>query len=505
MKKRAGFAAVALSLTTVATATGFTAAPSVSSGPRDGLDRFRNQQLSWTDCADGELAKSGTECADVTVPLDYGKPAGRTLTVAISRIRSTDPDQRRGILQTNPGGPGGPGLGMPADLRKKMTPQVAAAYDIIGMDTRGLGRSTPLDCGLDRMSWMRSTGSDRAGFDESVRLAKDDARKCWEKYPDVLPHLSTRNIARDVDVIRRVLGERKTSWFGQSYGTILGATYAQMFPRRVDRIVLDSAADPAQYGLRMFQDMGAANERALDDLADWAAPRHERYGLGADPAAVRATVEGLIQRAERQPISIGGHRLDDHQLPFVLYFFGTNEIDNEVYAQTLRQLLDAADGKPVTVSEQLGGLLNAMFRPAETGTGPQYAATLGVLCADTVMPRDPETYWTAIQRARPEQPVFAPVHNAPVPCSFWKEKPRERLTKVSNDLPALQIQATGDTRTTYRQGLGMHRAMRGSVLVTVPERVHAVFVSSPNDCAGKAVNDYLLKGSLPARDTVCDD
>ncbi|MFD9421449.1 MULTISPECIES: alpha/beta fold hydrolase [unclassified Streptomyces] len=121
---------------------------------------------------------------------------------------------------------------------------MAAVYDIIGMDTRGLGRSTPVDCGLTRGTWLHAPGADRAGFDQSVRLSRMDARRCWDKHPDVLPHLSTRNIARDVDIVRSVLGERRTSLFGQSYGTVLGSTFAQMFPRRVDRLVLDSAPIP---------------------------------------------------------------------------------------------------------------------------------------------------------------------------------------------------------------------------------------------------------------------
>ncbi|WP_242578842.1 alpha/beta hydrolase [Streptomyces sp. MST-110588] len=384
-----------------------------------------------------------------------------------------------------------------------MPPEVAAAYDIIGMDTRGVGASSPLDCGLTRMSWLRSVGTDLAGFEKSWRLAKDDADACWKKYPGILAHLSTRNIARDADLVRSVLGERKTSWFGESYGTVLGATYAQMFPDRVDRLVLDSALDPAKYGMRSFQDMGPANERALDAFAAWAAPRDRRYGLGATPAAVRATVEKLVRRAEAEPIPIAGFRLDGYLLPYVLYIYGTDEADNADYARALRQLLDAADGKPVQPTQQLSELLTLMFRPWTAGADRDLAATLGVLCADVTMPRDPGWYRKAVERARPTQPVFGPMHNGPVPCAFWKEKPREPLTRISNDLPALQIQATGDTHTTYEEGLGMHRAIRGSRLVTVPVRAHTVYLSAHSPCAKKAVNDYLLNGTLPRKDTTC--
>ncbi|MFB9781740.1 alpha/beta fold hydrolase [Rhodococcus baikonurensis] len=192
----------------------------------------------------------------VTVPLDYSAADGKTIEVAISRVASTDPAQRRGILLTNPGGPGGRGLGLPEILNAGMTPEVAAAYDVIGMDTRGLGKSTPIDCGVEQMTWMRSPGTTDEGWNESVALAREAADKCWDKYPDYLPHINTQNIARDLDVIRGALDQEKASYFGWSYGTYLGATYAQMFPDRIDRVVLDSAPDPKKYGYEMFPGHG---------------------------------------------------------------------------------------------------------------------------------------------------------------------------------------------------------------------------------------------------------
>ncbi|MGP9022638.1 alpha/beta hydrolase [Streptomyces sp. BR1] len=492
-----------LTLALAAVATGLAPGTTAKAAAPDDLDRFRHQPLEWTACKDAQLTESGTECATLKVPLDYARPQGRTLDLAISRIKATSSVKRRGILQTNPGGPGARGLSLPSDLRQKMSPEVAAAYDVIGMDARGVGESSPLNCGLNRASWLRSVGTTRAGFDESWRLAKNDATACWSKYPDVLPYFTTRNTARDMDLVRSVLGERKTSFFGQSYGTYLGATYAQMFPGRVDRLVLDSSLDPVRYGMRMMQDMGPANERAIDDFAGWAARHDAEYRLGATPAAVRATIEGLVRRAEAKPIPIAGFRLDGYMLPYALFAFGTDEAENAQYAGALRQLLDAADGKPVEATPELRELLTLMFHPQGTGADIDLSATLAVLCGDVTMPRDPEWYRTAIERARPTQPVFGPMHNGPTPCAFWKEKPREKPTRIDNDVPALQIQATGDTHAPYEEGLGMHRAMRGSRLVTVPVRVHTVYLSDHSPCAKKTVDDYLAEGRLPARDTTC--
>ncbi|MFE3017425.1 alpha/beta hydrolase [Streptomyces sp. NPDC059256] len=507
MKRTAVLGAVALSIAALAMTAGAPVAASPTAGDH-ALERFRKQPVTWTACRDVSLAASGTRCARITVPLDYGRPGGRTIEIAISRITSSDPAKRRGILQTNPGGPGVRGLAMPRDLRRVMSPGVAAAYDVIGMDTRGLGESTPADCGLDRSSWLLyAPGPDRAGFDESVRLARKDARTCWDEQADLLPHLSTRNVARDVDIVRSALGEAKTSWFGHSYGTVLGSTYAQMFPQRVDRLVLDSAPDPAEYPLRMVRRTGLANERALDDFARWVAPRHGEYGLGRTPAEVRAGVEAMVARARKAPIHLGGHRISDHELPLLFYVSVTDDTADPQFAQMLRILSDAAtataDGKPVTVPPWLQGILDLLFASVGSDRAADYAGQLGIVCADAAMPSDPEHYWRAVQRVRASQPVFGPLTHAPLPCAFWPEQPRESLTRIDNEVPALQVQATGDSRTTYESGLRMHRAMRGSRLVTVPVRGHTIYGHYPNDCVDETVNTYLLHGTLPGRDIVC--
>ncbi|MFJ9605982.1 alpha/beta hydrolase [Kitasatospora sp. NPDC101176] len=469
----------------------------------DGLAAYRHQPVTWATCADPGLAASGTECATLKVPLDYRAPRGRTLDLAISRIRASDPAERRGILQTNPGGPGSRGLDMPTALLARAAPEVAAAYDVIGMDTRGTGASGALDCGLERGSWLRSVGTDQSGFEESRRLAKNDADACWAKYPDLLPHLTTRNIARDVDLVRAALGERRTSWFGQSYGSLLGAVYAQMFPGRVDRLVLDSAPDPARYGILMFQDMGPAHERALDDFAAWAAPHHREYGLGATPAAVRATVENLVRRAEAAPIAVDGFQVDGRLLPVLLTVCQGDDRDGADYAAVLRQLLDAADGKPVQVTPGLHELLTVVFQPRSVGADLDLASAMAVLCDDVAMPRDPQWYRAAVERSRASQPVFGPVYNGPTPCAFWPQAPRETPVEVDNAVPALQIQSTGDTHTTYPEALAMHTRLHGSRLVTVPGRTHGLYLGGYSPCAQQAVDAYLVTGALPAADTTC--
>ncbi|MGC0362616.1 pimeloyl-ACP methyl ester carboxylesterase [Rhodococcus sp. 27YEA15] len=491
---------------TTAESSDTTASASATASPSAAMDlsSYQNQSLAWTSCDEDTAAGPDSECALVTVPLDYSDPSGETIQVAISRLASTDPAERRGILLTNPGGPGGRGLGLPAILREGMTPDVAATYDVIGMDTRGLGKSTPLDCGLTQMTWMRAPGTTEQGWNESVDLAREAADKCWDKYPNYLPHINTQNIARDLDVIRAALGQDKASYFGWSYGTFLGATYTQMFPDKIDRVVLDSAPDPAKYGYQMFQDMGPANEKAIDDFSRWAAQRDATYALGSTPAQVRAMIEKLVSDAASAPIQVGEYQVDDHVLPFLMYFNATtdSEKDSAAFAQTLTQLRDVANGKSVeTIHPKLAGLLNAWFH-TEIRTGADYAGTIAIVCGDVSMSNDPQWYRDRFEEHREDQPIFAGIHNTILPCAFWRAEPPARIT-VDNDVPALHIQATGDTRTTYEEGIGMHEAMRGSRLVTVPGRTHAVFPDYENSCANAAVNSYLLDGTLPETDIEC--
>ncbi|CCH28148.1 alpha/beta fold hydrolase [Actinosynnema sp. NPDC047251] len=475
------------------------AAPAGESA-RGGLSRFYDQRLDWKSCDDGLLDASGAQCADVTVPLDYQQPRGRTITVAISRLKATDPAQRRGIMLSNPGGPGGPGLAMMARIKGTMSPAVQARYDLVGMDPRGVGRSTPIDCGWPEAFMQRSAGYDRAAFDRSVAFAADRARRCAEKEGGRLPHITTRNTARDMDVVRGAMGEKRISYLGWSYGTYLGAVYTQMFPQRTDRFVLDSAIDPAEYGTEVTRAMGAPSEAVLDDWAAWTARRDAEYHLGTTGKQVRGAVEGLVRQAAKAPIKVGDYAVDAHVLPFLLAGPLPSPGQYAGYTQYVRQLLDAAAGAPVVPGGELEASLTAVFRP---GAATDDDAQAAVFCGDVSYPRDPEWYWKKVQRSRAAQPVFGAFVNNITACAFWA-KPREERTVVRNDRPALIVQATGDFRTAYGQGVGLHKAMTGSRLVTLKDvAVHGVFGRYPDKCAEDAVNTYLADGRLPAQNITC--
>ncbi|MEW2414762.1 alpha/beta hydrolase [Streptomyces sp. NPDC046866] len=477
-----------------------------------GLDRYYRQHPAWRSCVLGPddevgqgLEKAGAQCADVTVPLDYSDPLGRTLTVAVSRIRATDARRRIGVLLVNPGGPGGTGLDLAPEVRTAMK-DVGARYDVIGMDPRFVGRSTPLDCGWPVGVTLLSPGGDRAGFDRQVAFQKDLADRCRTTNASVLPHVSTRNTARDMDVVRGALGERKISYLGYSYGTYLGTVYTGMFPGRHDRVVLDGALDPRRYGPRLMRGVERENEQALADWAAWAAARDGDYGLGRTRTEVLAAVDRITAAAGRGPLTVGTgsetFRLDAAQVPFVVFSGLSDDTDGAraELAEALSVLARAAEGRATPVPPGLAQLLRFTLTSAGSAYG---SAQTAVLCGDVAAPRDVEQYWRDVEDSRAEHPLFGPLTAAVGPCAFW-DPPREEPAPVRRETAALIVAATGDPRTPYTGSVALRNLLPHSRLVTLRgANRHGIYGEYGSSCVDDAVNAYLATGRLPARDLTC--
>ncbi|MFE6403518.1 alpha/beta hydrolase [Streptomyces alboflavus] len=482
-----------------------------AAAPAAGLGRFHDQRLDWRSCVLGPgdetghaLAKAGARCADVTVPLDHSDPGGRTITVAISRIKATDTRHRVGPLLLNGGGPGGTSLGDAPDIHKAMK-DVAARYDIIGVDPRFVGRSTPLDCAWPVSSAIFSAGVGRAGFDRQVALHKDLAAKCRTTNKSVLPFVTTRDTARDMDVIRGALGERKISYLGYSYGTYLGTVYTQMFPGRYDRVVLDGALDPRRYTPRLLRGTEAENDQALSDWARWAARRHDTYGLGRTRAQVLAAVDRTIAASARG-LTVGtapdAFRLDDTTVPTLLAMGIADDTDDAraTLGEQVSVLVRAAEGRPTRLSPEFAEALRGYVTGKESHYGSVQTA---ILCGDAAAPRDPERYWRDIQRSRAAHPVMGPLANNINPCAFW-DPPREEPTQVRRDAPALLVGATGDPRSDYQGTVALHGMLPSSKLITLKgANRHGIYGYYGNACVDARVNAYLDSGKLPGKDLTC--
>ncbi|MCX4967222.1 alpha/beta hydrolase [Streptomyces sp. NBC_00654] len=502
--------ALAACLGTAPTATA-TAAPAAPKSEAR-LDRYYDQRLIWGSCANGpgdtmgrDLDRAGVQCAEVTVPLDYAAPRGRTITVAISRLKATDTRHRIGSILLNNGGPGGTALESPPEFHARMK-TVGPRYDIVGFDPRFVGRSTPLDCGLPVGTNLFSAGLSRASFERQVVLQKDLADKCRATNASVLPHVSTRNTARDMDVIRGALGEKKISYFGYSYGTYLGTVYTQMFPGRSDRMVLDGAIDPRKFGPQLLKDAVGENEQALADWATWTAARNDTYGLGRTRAQVLATIDRVIRASARGPLTVGtapeSFQLDDTRIPLILVagLDSDTETSRAALGEQVSELKKAAAGQLTRLSPQFAAILRFTMTAEQSHHGSVQSA---VICGDRAAPRDPEVYWRDIERSRAASPRFGPLAGNINPCAFW-DRPREEPTEVKHDAKLLIVSATGDPRTPHTGAVALHGLLPSSKLVTLRgANRHAVYGVYENACVDNKVNRYLATGKLPVNDRTC--
>ncbi|MGW7411149.1 alpha/beta hydrolase [Streptomyces sp. NPDC054863] len=463
------------------------------------LRQYTQQKPRWQRC-DAENP-AAFQCATLQVPLDYGDPGGKKIEIAMSRLKASSAKERRGVLLLNPGGPGGPGLNMPVDPGAALPGEVRRRYDLIGFDPRGVGQSSPVGCGLTADEMITDRPYRARTFAKDVQWARTVADKCRARAGDTLRHLTTRNTARDMDVIRAVLGEKKISYLGYSYGTYLGAVYTQMFPRRADRFVLDSAADPARYGRGMFRVMAEGTEPAFVRWSAWTARRHTAYGLGGTPAEVRRTFWGLIDRADRNPLVLDGKSVTGDDIRAGRHTF----FDVRAAAEWVAALKSAAEGKKPARS----GAPELSPGPATTASAREVppdngdASSWAVLCADTrtSWPDDPARYRRDAIRDRIRYPLYGDFAAGIKPCAFWKQG-SEPATTVHNKVPTLILQNQWDPQTPLVSGQAMHRALRGSRMVTVAGgEGHGVYPFK--SCADESATVYLVTGRLPAEDLTC--
>ncbi|MET9697363.1 alpha/beta hydrolase [Streptomyces sp. NPDC006529] len=478
---------------------------------------YLRQKPTWQRCSPDK--PEVVECATLKVPLDYQHPEGRMLDLAISRMKSGDPAKRRGVLLVNPGGPGAGGLYRTIRTDREMPKDVRDHYDLIGFDPRGVGESSPVTCGLNRDERGIGGAYRPETFASDVAWARGIADKCREKSGDVLPHITTRNTARDIDVIRAALGERTISYLGYSYGTYLGAVYSQMFPQRTDRFVLDSGIDPQRVWRGMIQVWGTGAEPAFERWTRWAAERDDYYKLGATPQAVADTFWALVARADREPFLYNGQRMtgDTIREEPSLYF---SPHEASVGIKGLKAAADKAAQPPGGTNDPAGkaplGTPRAggpsVGRPEPTTASDDapddnaMAAYWSVVCGDTdSWPRDPGQYARDAAQDKVKHPLYGDFASNIKPCAFW-QRPLEAATPMKTRAAVLTVQNEWDPQTPLTSGQGLHAALRGSRMVTaLGAEGHGAYLATPTACANIPVNAYLTTGRLPAQDVSCQN
>ncbi|MFE6779446.1 alpha/beta hydrolase [Streptomyces sp. NPDC057676] len=481
-------------------------------GCGDGAGRARSdalarQRLHWSRCpAPGEGEEgAGTpapgppwECATLRAPLDHADPGGGTIDLALIRARATDRTRRIGSLVFNFGGPGGSGVAALPALATDF-PQLRTRYDLVSLDPRGVGRSGGVRClddrDLDAYHAADATPDDAAETRALEARERAYAAGCARRSGAVLAHVGTRDAARDLDLVRRVLGDRALHYFGVSYGTELGATYAHLYPRRVGRTVFDAVVDPGQDPVGAALGQARGFQRALENYLR-ACPAE-----AADCLTEREIV-ALLRRLDRRALPGSDGRSLTQSL-------ASDGIAQALYAKDFWEYLTqglraAADGDG-TVLLALSDLMNG--RGQRGGYSTLQSALTAVTCAD-----HRQRYTAADVRARlPAFRAASPVFGAYLAwgllqCRHWPTAGARDTPEVSapGAAPILVVGTTGDPATPYEGTRGMVRALGEGVGVELTYRGegHGAYHGG-SACVRRTVDAYLLTGAVPRGGTVC--
>jgi pimeloyl-ACP methyl ester carboxylesterase len=468
----------------------------------------RHSGVQWAACPTDWALAALVQCGWVTVPVDYTKPFGATVKLAVDRAASTGTAaEHQGALVYNPGGPGGSGLRFPVRIANSapLWTKTAKAYDFIGFDPRGVGHSAPISC-EDPTEFVKAPKADPvpdtdADKQAQRKLAAEYAAGCLERTgAAMLSQMTTANTARDLDVIRAALREDKLNYLGVSYGTYLGSVYATLFPTHVRRMIVDSVVDPSRdqiwYENNLDQDV--AFDGRWKDWESWVATYDSVYHLGTTPAQVQAKWEALRAAAKAHPIGgvVGPSEL--------LGFFQNAPYYDSTWATVagVWSRYEAGDTQAL-IDAAAPDLSDTASNAGSENSSAVYTA---VECTDAKWPTSWQK-WDRDNTALNAEYPFLTWSNAwmNLPCATW---PVHQQTPVDvrshHGLPGvLIVQSTRDAATPYSGALETHRRLAGSRLITEQGAGSHGVTNLVNPCINSRVDDYLLHGTLDTHDVVC--
>ncbi len=456
--------------------------------------------LDWTACGGSELF-APLECATLQVPLDHDRPDGEQIEIALNRAPATGRD-RIGSLVFNPGGPGGSGIEF-LELAVALIPvEVAARFDLVGFDPRGVGASTAVDCDieLDDNVSLLEPGDDEGWaelVDEALTLASE---ACPNEALEIAPYVGTNNAARDLDLIREALGDEQLSYVGFSYGTRLGATYAELFPDRVRALVLDAAVRPTTDFAELDVEQGAGFDRALENFA--AACDEDEDCVVQDLGPTLDVIAGLDDAiADGGPLPAGDSSRVVTRGEYLL------AIASALYSKEAWPILAEALHAAETGGD--GALLQVLTdnyagrNPDGTYDNSTEANTF-INCADDPDRPPVDEVRAQAERAADRSTYFADFLRAGTGC-LGTPDPIDPLIvgPAAGAAPILVIGNTGDPATPYEWSVALADFLESAVLYTVDAEGHTAYTSI--DCVESVVNDYLIDLAVPAEGSSCSD
>lgn len=517
--------------------------PRTSAAPADPstrpeLRRFYEQRLAWRPCGD-------FRCAALTVPMDYARPGdGRTFVLPVAKAATATAGKRIGSLVYNPGGPGERGVQALKDgLADELGKGVRERFDIVSFDPRGVGESKPaLTCRTAGQTDARSpepesdapptplyprTDAERA---DVLAGARETAESCAKASGPLLRHVGTRDAARDLDVLRAALGERRLTYVGWSYGTSLGTSYAEQFPHRVRAMVLDGAVDPS---LDWRQRMIGQSRGFRDAVEEYARSCVDQVGdacPGATPEEIRALIDRLLRRTQHEPLPVEGSA-DGLDAEGIVSALSLSMYTPEAQWQGLSEALRAADAGDGTKLAALAaddsdasddgddsgdsgdsgdsddsGASDGSDAPGASDTVPEDnsdAALTAINCLDVPHPRDERAYWDALPAADKAAGVYGTSAVASeLVCKDWPTGPeRPHRVRAEGVPPVLVVGTEGDPATPYAEAVSLARQFPGGMLLSFDAPGHTGY--GRNACVDRKVEAYLTSLTKVRPGTTC--
>ncbi|WP_037682679.1 alpha/beta hydrolase [Streptomyces griseus] len=464
------------------------------------LAPYYAQRLTWRDCG-----VPGFECATLKAPLDYARPDAGGVRLAVARKKATGPGKKLGSLLVNPGGPGGSavgylqqyaGIGYPAAVR--------ARYDMVAVDPRGVARSEPVECldgrEMDRYTQTDVTPDDQRETDALVASYRKFAEGCGADAPKLLRHVSTVEAARDMDLLRAALGDRKLTYVGASYGTFLGATYAGLFPDRVGRLVLDGAMDPSLPARRLNLDQTTGFETAFQSFAKDCVRQSDcpLGGRGTTPGQVGKNLKAFFRKLDARPLRTGdpdGRRLGEALATTGVIAAMYDEGAWEQLREALTTAMKDNDG---------AGLLALADSYYERDPDGRYTnlmfANAAVNCLDLPAAfSSPEQVRGSLPAFEKASPVFGEsLAWATLNCAYWPVRPTGEPHRIEakGAAPIVVVGTTRDPATPYRWARSLADQLSSGRLLTYEGDGHTAY-GRGSACVDTTINTYLLRGTPP--------
>jgi pimeloyl-ACP methyl ester carboxylesterase len=463
--------------------------------PDPALEPFYSQEVDWSDCG------RGFECGWLEVPMDYDRPKGEKLDLALLKVLADAPDRRVGSLVVNPGGPGAPGTQYAAQASLVFRAPLLDHFDIIGFDPRGTGRSNPVDCLSDAELDEYLAGDPDPDTPAEVREGLEWAERfgagCVERSGELADHVSTVEAAKDMDVLRAALGEESLDYFGASYGTKLGATYAELFPDRVGHFVLDGAVDLSldsrEASLGQARGFETAITAYVEDCVDGGG-----CFLGDTVADAKAAITRLLDEVDEEPLAAG-----DRELRVGNAFYGIVAplYNRDYWVLLTRALEQAMNGNGAQLLE-LSDLYSSRGPDGYLDNSSEAIYAINCLDDPSFVPAAgiPDEF-PAFEKA---SPTFGKVFAwGLVGCSGFQGEPAEPLeVDGSGAAPILVTGTTRDPATPYEWAEALADQLESGVLLTRDGDGHTAY-NAGNGCVDETIESYLVDGKMPDGDVSC--